>query len=78
MDKNRYELYLEMAKQTHQDPNTWRGTNLRDHHIDAIDDLIKQQGIKTILDYGCGKAHYHQKDSYFRSCILLDNEHPSL
>ena len=62
MDKSRYELYLEMAKQTHQNPNTWTGSHLRDYHIGAISELIQQQGIKTVLDYGCGKALFHQKE----------------
>ena len=56
---DRYELYLELARVHHQDPLTWHGTNLRDHHIDAINQLIQKHRIESILDYGCGKALHH-------------------
>lgn len=31
-------------------------------HIAAIDDLIKATKAKTLLDYGCGKAHPYLRD----------------
>ncbi len=56
---NEYELYLKLAQQHHELPNTWNGSNLRDHHMDAVNQLIEQHGITSILDYGCGKALHH-------------------
>ena len=55
----RYELYLELARQHHLNPKKWCGTNLRDHHIDAVNQLIREHRIESILDYGCGKALHH-------------------
>lgn len=55
---NLYELYLEQAKLLHQNPTKWRGTTLT-HYIEDINKLIEEKKLKTILDYGCGKAKFH-------------------
>ena len=51
-------IWLEQAKLVHQNPKYWRGTTLR-QYIPDINQIIKEKDIKTILDYGCGKAECH-------------------
>jgi len=58
---NLYDLYLKQAKLLHQNPSKWRGTTLT-HYIEDINALIKDKHLKTILDYGCGKAKFHPKE----------------
>ena len=53
-----YDIYLEQAKILHSDAAKWRGTTLT-HYIPEIKQIIKDKGLKTILDYGCGKAKFH-------------------
>jgi hypothetical protein len=58
---NLYDIYLEQAKQYHKEDNKWQGIALK-KFIPAINQIIKDKGIETILDYGCGKAKYHPKE----------------
>ena len=58
---NLYDIYLEQAKQYHKDDNKWQGVALK-KFIPAINQIIKDKGIESILDYGCGKAKYHPKE----------------
>ena len=58
---NLYDKYLEQAKQYHKDDNKWQGVALK-KFIPAINQIIKDKGIESILDYGCGKAKYHPKE----------------
>lgn len=55
---NLLNTYLEQAKLLHQNPTKWTGTSLR-KYIPEINQLIKKHNIKSILDYGCGKAEHH-------------------
>ena len=56
-----YDIYLEQAKLYHQDDKIWQGTSLI-KYIPAINQIIKDKGIESILDYGCGKAKYHPEE----------------
>jgi sulfatase maturation enzyme AslB (radical SAM superfamily) len=56
-----YDIYLEQAKLYHQDDKIWQGTSLI-NYIPKINQIIKNKGIKSILDYGCGKARHHPKE----------------
>ena len=56
-----YDIYLEQAKLYHQDDKIWQGTSLI-NYIPKINQIIKNKDIKTILDYGCGKAKHHPKE----------------
>jgi hypothetical protein len=56
-----YDIYLEQAKLYHQDDKIWQGTSLI-KYIPAINQIIKDKGIESILDYGCGKAKHHPKE----------------
>jgi hypothetical protein len=58
---NLYDIYLEQAKQYHKDDNKWQGVALK-KFIPAINQIIKDKGIESILDYGCGKAKYHPEE----------------
>lgn len=55
---NLYEIYLEQAKEHHKNNNNWQGIALI-KHIPAINQIIKDKEIESILDYGCGKAKHH-------------------
>ena len=50
-----YDIYLEQAKEYHKNDKIWEGTTLI-KYIPAINQIIKDKGIESILDYGCGKA----------------------
>lgn len=52
---NSYDYYVRQHRLAHINPKNFKGTSLTEW-IDDIDVLIHQQGITTILDYGCGKA----------------------
>jgi hypothetical protein len=56
-----YDIYLEQAKLYHQDDKIWQGTSII-NYIPKINQIIKDKDIKSILDYGCGKAKYHPKE----------------
>lgn len=56
-----YDIYLEQAKLYHQEDKIWQGTSII-NYIPKINQIIKDKGIKTILDYGCGKAKHHPKE----------------
>jgi hypothetical protein len=56
-----YDIYLEQAKLYHQEDKIWQGTSII-NYIPKINQIIKDKDIKTILDYGCGKAKYHPKE----------------
>jgi sulfatase maturation enzyme AslB (radical SAM superfamily) len=56
-----YDIYLEQAKLYHQDDKIWQGTSII-NYIPKINQIIKYKDIKTILDYGCGKAKHHPKE----------------
>lgn len=58
---NLYDIYLEQAKQYHKDNNKWQGVALK-KFIPTINQIIKDKGIESILDYGCGKAKYHPEE----------------
>jgi hypothetical protein len=58
---NLYDIYLEQAKQYHKDDNKWQGVALK-KFIPTINQIIKDKGIESILDYGCGKAKYHPEE----------------
>jgi hypothetical protein len=58
---NLYDIYLEQAKQYHKDDKNWQGIALK-KFIPAINQIIKDKGIESILDYGCGKAKHHPKE----------------
>jgi 2-polyprenyl-3-methyl-5-hydroxy-6-metoxy-1,4-benzoquinol methylase len=53
-----YDIYLEQAKQYHKNDKIWQGTTLT-KYIPLINQIIKDKDIKTILDFGCGKAKHH-------------------
>ena len=55
---NLYDIYLEQAKEHHKQDKNWQGVALK-KFIPAINQIIKDKEIKTILDYGCGKAKHH-------------------
>ena len=55
-----YDIYLEQAKLYHQEDKIWQGTSII-NYIPKINQIIKEKDIKTILDYGCGKAKHHPK-----------------
>ena len=52
------DIYLEQAKLLHQNEKKWRGTTVR-QYIPEINKLRKEYNLQTMLDYGCGKAQYH-------------------
>lgn len=56
-----YYTALEGCASQHAGSKTFSGSFLR-HHADAIGELIKATGAKTLLDYGCGKAMHYQAD----------------
>ena len=56
-----YDIYLEQAKLYHQEYKIWQGTSII-NYIPKINQIIKDKDIKTILDYGCGKAKHHPKE----------------
>ena len=56
-----YDIYLEQAKLYHQEDKIWQGTSII-NYIAKINQIIKDKDIKTILDYGCGKAKHHPKE----------------
>jgi len=56
-----YDTYIEQAKLVHQNDRKWRGTTVV-KYIPIINEIIKSKQIKTILDYGCGKAQNHPKE----------------
>jgi hypothetical protein len=56
-----YDIYLEQAKLYHQEDKIWQGTSII-NYIPKINQIIKDKDIKTILDYGCGKAKHHPKE----------------
>lgn len=58
---NLYDTYLEQAKQYHKDDKNWQGVALK-KFIPAINQIIKDKDIESILDYGCGKAKYHPEE----------------
>lgn len=45
------------------------------HHVPTIHEIIKENGISTLLDYGCGKAALHSHDNEIKtpSGQVLDN-----
>jgi hypothetical protein len=53
-----YDIYLEQAKEYHKNDKIWQGITLT-KYIPLINQIIKDKEIKTILDYGCGKAKHH-------------------
>jgi hypothetical protein len=53
-----YDIYLEQAKQYHKNDKIWQGTTIT-KYIPLINQIIKDKDIKTILDFGCGKAKHH-------------------
>jgi hypothetical protein len=55
---NLYDIYLEQAKEHHKKEQHWQGLALK-KFIPAINKIIKDKGIESILDYGCGKAKHH-------------------
>lgn len=50
-----YYKALEDSKKHHQTSKTFSGKFLL-KHADPIKEIIEQYGVKTILDYGCGKG----------------------
>ena len=56
-----YDIYLEQAKLYHQEDKIWQGTSII-NYIPKINQIIKDKDIKSILDYGCGKAKHHPKE----------------
>jgi hypothetical protein len=44
--------------QLHKDPSIFRGYSLSEH-IPAIQTIVQNSNIKTLLDYGCGKAEMY-------------------
>lgn len=60
--KNFYD-YIIKSKELHESDNdVWSGVSLMPH-IKYIEKIIKNNNLKTILDYGCGKALYHKNGS---------------
>jgi hypothetical protein len=53
-----YETYLDQAKKLHEIQSKWRGTTVR-QYIPEINKLRKEYNLVTMLDYGCGKAQFH-------------------
>jgi hypothetical protein len=53
-----YETYLDQAKKLHEIESKWRGTTVR-QYIPEINKLRKEYNLVTMLDYGCGKAQFH-------------------
>lgn len=56
-----YDIYLEQAKEYHKNDKNWQGITLL-KYIPTINQIIKDKDIKTILDYGCGKAKHHPSE----------------
>ena len=54
---NLYDIYLEQAKEHHRQDKNWQGIALK-KFIPAINQIIKDKEIESILDYGCGKAKH--------------------
>jgi hypothetical protein len=50
-----YHLALEESKRNHAETKTFSGKLLRPH-APFIKELIDRHGVKSILDYGCGKG----------------------
>jgi hypothetical protein len=42
----------------HEIESKWRGTTVR-QYIPEINKLRKEYNLVTMLDYGCGKAQFH-------------------
>ena len=53
-----YDTYIDQAKKVHENENKWRGTTVR-QYIPEINKLRREYGLVTMLDYGCGKAQFH-------------------
>lgn len=60
-----------LYKQLHQDPLLFRGASLKTH-VHDIGKIIQDSNIKSLLDYGCGKAMTHT-DYNLRKLWRLDN-----
>ena len=54
-----YESLEEATKYHKQNPTHWIGESLGEYKY-QIWDVIKRNNVKTVLDYGCGKAHFHK------------------
>mgnify|MGYP003660203169 FL=1 len=54
-----YESLDEATKYHKQNPTHWIGESLGEYKY-QIWDVIKRNNVKTVLDYGCGKAHFHK------------------
>jgi hypothetical protein len=52
------EVYTQLHRRT---DNIFSGRSITPH-IDAIAELVKSSGAKTLLDYGCGKGHQYHVD----------------
>lgn len=83
---NNFYKYIEKSKKLHLNGNNiWTGGSLK-KHISYIKDVIKKNNIKTILDYGCGKATCHKNKStkvwnydelfLYDPCVLEYNKKP--
>ena len=53
-----YDTYIDQAKKIHENENKWRGTTVR-QYIPEINKLRREYSLVTMLDYGCGKAQFH-------------------
>jgi len=54
-----YESLIEATKFHASNQNNWVGESLAEYKYE-IWNIIKENNIKTILDYGCGKAKFHK------------------
>ena len=52
------EKYKSAYQVLHEDKNHFRGYSLK-QYLPEISALIRDSNIKTVLDYGCGKAELH-------------------
>jgi len=53
-----YSDEMQIALEECHNRGYFNGASLK-QHIDEITKIIEMDNIKTILDYGCGKAEYH-------------------
>lgn len=58
---NEHEKYLNEARKVHANSLAWPGESLKPH-LPELNRLIERLKVKSILDYGCGKARFHPKE----------------
>ena len=54
---------LEEYKELHKDPKYFNGICLITH-LNTVSNIIVEEGVKSVLDYGCGKALLYDDEKY--------------